>query len=177
MLGVARPTWVRHVITFFTHPRGWKGRWLWRVLLAISRMLCSVTVAGFLLSTVSDLRRREKTRHGKKGPDNHRFPQCRLARRERHRRSTCRCRLEPPVQRNASAVGPHHSSFARSRVPVYMWYHNVLRLAGPEGAGKRGTGAATTIPSLRSYSDCTCGQPMGRDDLACLAWLALGPSR
>ena len=35
-------------------------RWLWRVLLAISRMLCSAAVSGFVLSTESDLRRREK---------------------------------------------------------------------------------------------------------------------
>ena len=40
------------------------------------------------------------------------------------------------------------------------------------GAENRGTGAATTIPSLRSYSDFTCAQAMDRDYLACLAWLA-----
>ena len=45
--------------------------WLGRVLLAISRMLCSVAVPGVTLPTVSDLRR--KTRHGLKWPDTHLF--------------------------------------------------------------------------------------------------------
>ena len=40
------------------------------------------------------------------------------------------------------------------------------------GAKKRGTGAATTISSFRNYSDFTGSQPMDRDYLACLAWLA-----
>ena len=41
---------------------------------------------------------------------------------------------------------------------------------------KRGTGAATTIPSFRSYSDFTGSHPTDRDYLACLGWLALWPS-
>ena len=43
---------------------------------------------------------------------------------------------------------------------------------------KRGTGAAqaTTIPSFRSYSNFTGSQPMDRDYLICLAWLALWPA-
>ena len=35
-------------------------RWLWRVLLAISRMLCSAAVSGFVLPTESDLRRKKR---------------------------------------------------------------------------------------------------------------------
>ena len=59
-----------------------------------------------------------------------------------------------------------------------MWSSNVRRFdisLLPRRGGERGTGAATTIPSLDSYSnrDFTCDQPMDRDYLACLAWLAL----
>ena len=42
---------------------GWKDgscRWLWRVLQAISRMLCSVAVSGVMLPTVPDLHRGKK---------------------------------------------------------------------------------------------------------------------
>ena len=47
---------------------GWKDcccRWLWRVLPAISRMLCSVAVSGVRLSAIPDPCRR-KNRHRKK---------------------------------------------------------------------------------------------------------------
>ena len=36
--------------------------WLWRVLLAISRMLCSITVSRVMLPTVSDLGRKSQAR-------------------------------------------------------------------------------------------------------------------
>ena len=95
------------------------------------------------------------------------------------------------LQLDASAVGLHHTTCARLRVSVYMCSQklsqNGRRLdvsllsrrlwpAGRDDAGKRGTGAASTIPTLRSYSDFTCVQPMDCDYRACLAWLALWPS-
>ena len=48
--------------------------------------------------------------------------------------------------------------------------------AGKGGAENKGTGAATRTPSLRTYSDLTCTQPMDLDYLACDAWLTLWPS-
>ena len=59
---------------------------------AISRMFCSVAVSGVQLlfyRPVPDLSR--KTRQGKKWQCTHCFSPGWLARRERHRRSTCCC--------------------------------------------------------------------------------------
>ena len=69
------------------------------------------------------------------------------------------------LQRKASAVGLHHTTFARFGVSVYLWSQNVRRLdvslllrrlwppwpAGQGDAEKRGGGAANTIHSLRLH--------------------------
>ena len=90
------------------------------------------------------------------------------------------------LQQNASAAGLHHTTFARLRVSVYTYLRMCSNLTCPfylaslgcwlGSAGERGTGTATTIPRLESYSDFTCVQPMDRDYLTCLAWLTLWPS-
>ena len=62
------------------------------------------------------------------------------------------------------------------RVSVNLWSQNKPRLEmsllprrWPSGAGKRGTEAATRIPSHRSYSGFKCILQMDRDYLDCLA--------
>ena len=42
-------------------------------------------------------------------------------------------------------------------------------------AEKSGTGSASTIHRFKNYLDFTGSQPMDRDFLACLSWLALWP--
>ena len=103
---------------------GWKDRcccWLSLDVLAFSRMVCSVAVSGVILQAVPDLRRRknqawkEVATHppllaGPAGPAG--------AAQEEHLL----------LQRNASAVGLHHITFARLRESVYTWSQNVRRL-------------------------------------------------
>ena len=142
-------------------------RLLRRVLLAISRALNSIAdlknaqihlrdaVSGVMLQTVPDLRRKKQ------------------AWREMARHPCCsgmplllgRITLLSALVRACSYVDSECAP--TRRVPSTS-----LSLAGwPGHAGKRGTRAATTIPSFRSYRcypDFTFVQPMDRDYLTCL---------
>ena len=68
------------------------------------------------------------------------------------------CEEHLPQQRIAPAVGLHHTTFARLRMPVYTWSQNVRRLdvsflprllwpAGCEGAGKEGPAPPALAPA------------------------------
>ena len=65
-------------------------------------------------------------------------------------------------------------------VSVYLWavseWAPTRRVPSSSPPLPAGTGAATTIIRLGSYSGFTCVLPMDRDYLAYLAWLALWPS-
>ena len=182
---------------------GWKDccyGWLLLDLLTIWRMLCSIAVSCVMLPTVPDLRRR-KTRQ---------VALHRLLFAEPAGPAGAAQEEHLLLQRSASAVELHHISFACLRESVYTWLQNVhwldnslppyyLRQAGRRGAEKRGTRAATTIPSFRSYSGSQTSQVLSRwtettwlaslgwpsgpagatleGSLACFARRAWGPSR
>ena len=115
-----------------------------------------------------------KTRHGKKWPDTHRFPPGRLARPERHGRSTCCCSglpllldsiaLHPRTCACLYIYGLHMSSDPTSPydLPVSG------RLAGGFAEMRHWSYYTPQVMKLllRLF---TCVQPMGRDHLACLA--------
>ena len=131
-----------------------------------------------------------KIRHGKKWLHTLRFSPGRLALRERHRRSICCCNGTPllldcitlHLRACASLSTRGLRMCADSMTPSYLQVSGLLAGGGCgekmnwSGYYKRGTGAATTIPSFRSYSDLKGSQPTDRDYLACLAWLTPWPS-
>ena len=85
---------------------GWKDcccHWLWLVLLAISRMLCSVAVYGVNSPTLSDLHR--KKNQAWKEVALHSPPSAKLA-------GPAGAAQEEHLLLNASAVGQHHATFA-----------------------------------------------------------------
>ena len=93
---------------------------------AISTMLCSVPVSGIMLPTVpSQL------------PYTHRFPPARLARRERHRRSTYCCSVAQLVLEAAGSGGPpsllRPASSKAQQVPrgQTIWSSALSGLDGP----------------------------------------------
>ena len=145
---------------------GWKDccyGWLLLDLLTIWRMHCSIAVSCVMLPTVPDLRRR-KTRQ---------VALHRLLFAEPAGPAGAAQEEHLLLQRSASAVELHHISFACLRESVYTWLQNVhwldnslppyyLRQAGRGGAEKRGTRAATTMPSFRSYSGSQTSQVLSR---------------
>ena len=165
--------------------------WLLLDLLAISRTLCSAAVSGVCCR----LCRKKKKGHGKKWPGTLRTPPGQLARRacpagaaqEEHllllRNDRCRTgagHMYVLEKRDLRACGTPlllDCIILNLREPVYTWSQNVpyfLWPAGWGGAEKRGTGAATTMPSIRSCSDLDV--PMDRDYPGCFARLALWPT-